>query len=145
MSVSGKCPCGPGKQPKPPSVKQEAESPSVKPPSAKHECVAHEDCAAKKMFCRYRLEKHIGNACESCENCHYPDDGVGKTCGPLCTPSKGGTSAAPVPAPPAGGQQRDNEPKKCEKHKDCTKTEFCSTDGCLKCKECKEGEYLHWC
>ena len=38
-----------------------------------------------------------------------------------------------------GGDDAGGPGAECAKHKDCPKTDFCSQEGCRKCKQCEEG------
>jgi hypothetical protein len=98
------------------------------------DCAKHKDCP-KTDFCSKDL------ACQKCKTCAVHTDSVtGKCpCGPA---KKKGKKAAPKEEPePEDDEGGDGGPQgaPCKKHKDCPKTDFCSQEGCLKCKECNEG------
>ena len=126
FSITGKCPCGPGKEKK-------AKGPKAGNPPRKGGCSSHNDC--KGSFCM-KEDKLSEGFCQPCTECHYPHDGIDGKCGPSCTPTKGQSM------PNKGGGDGDDAGgpgAECAKHKDCPKTDFCSQEGCRKCKQCEEG------
>ena len=129
-SVSGKCPCGPAR-------KRDKGG-----KGGKGSCSKNKGCS-KGQFCMGRDNgKH---ACAPCSECHQDHDSVEGKCLNFCQ-----VKARTDPEDEKKGVSGDDEGSDgggepatgpaCKKHKDCPKTDFCSTDGCLKCKRCEEHD-----
>jgi len=132
-SVSGKCPCGPAR-------KRDKGGKGGK--GGKGSCSKNKGCS-KGQFCMGRDNgKH---ACAPCSECHQDHDSVEGKCLNFCQ-----VKARADPEDKKKGVGGDDEGSDgggepatgpaCKKHKDCPKTDFCSTDGCLKCKRCEEHD-----
>jgi len=134
MSANGKCPCGPAR-------KRDKGGKGDKGGSkgGKGQCSKNEECS-KGQFCMGRDNgKHV---CSPCGECHQNHDSAEGKCLNFCQ-VKARDNPEDEKKGRVGGDDGGGEPAKgpaCKKHKDCPKTDFCSTNGCLKCKRCEEHD-----